>query len=81
MASVLDEIRQHIAASDARYGPFASTHEALGVACEEWDELRAAIHSNKLASVEEECIDLAAVLIRLAEDLRGNLYIKDRSIR
>lgn len=79
--AVLDDIREHIDASDKRYGPFASTHEALGVACEEWDELRAAIHSNKLASVEEECIDLAAVLIRLAEDLRGNLYTQNRSIR
>ena len=49
-----------------RYGPFASTHEALGVACEEWDELRAAIHANDLESVHKEAIDLAAVLYRLA---------------
>ncbi|MCC6271109.1 MAG: hypothetical protein IT190_07515 [Microbacteriaceae bacterium] len=53
-------------AAEDRYGPFASSHEALGVACEEWDELRAAIHSNDMDAIGSEAIDLAAVLYRLA---------------
>lgn len=37
---IMAEIEARIAAAQKRYGAFASTHEALGVACEEWDELR-----------------------------------------
>lgn len=58
-----------IGMAEARYGAFASTHEAMGVALEEWDELREAIKSNKMSSIEWECLDLAAVLIRLAENI------------
>lgn len=72
---VLDRIRT----ADARYGPFASSHEALGVACEEWDELRAAIHSNNLEAVQQECLDLAAVLIRLHEQIDSSESLRQRS--
>jgi NTP pyrophosphatase (non-canonical NTP hydrolase) len=75
------EIEARIAKASARYGDFASTHEALGVAVEEWDELRDAIRANALASVEHECLDLAAVLIRLARDLRDSNYTRNRSIK
>lgn len=76
------EIEARITAAEERYGSFASTHEALGVASEEWDELRDAIRSNRLASVTEECLDLAAVLIRLARSLRNNdSRIKSRSTK
>ena len=75
-----DRLNSRMAASDARYGPFASTHEALGVACEEWDELRAAIHSNDLEAVRSECLDLAAVLIRLADSLT-NPATRNRSVK
>ena len=68
-SETLYEIRDRIVKADKRYGSFASTHEALGVAAEEWDELREAIRSNKMASIEWECLDLAAVLIRLARDI------------
>ena len=61
-----------------RYGSFASTHEALGVCSEEWDELRDAIRANKLESVREEALDLAAALLRLAEACREPKFI-DRS--
>jgi hypothetical protein len=67
---ILHEIEAKAELAAGRYGPFASTHEALGVALEEWDELRAAIHSNALGAVEMECIDLAAVLFRLARACR-----------
>jgi hypothetical protein len=73
-------LRQRIAAAQARYGPFASTHEALGVAVEEWDEFRDAIRSNDLAAVQHECLDLAAVLIRLADALATNDALRARSI-
>ena len=63
------EIEARIERAARRYGPFASTHEALGVAIEEWDELRDAIHANDMRAVRHECLDLAAVLIRLARDL------------
>lgn len=48
-----------------RYGDFTSTHEALGVLVEEFDELRAAIHANKLASISTEACQVAAVALRL----------------
>ena len=75
------ETEERIAAAQARYGDFASTHEALGVASEEWDELRAAIHANALSSVEDECLDLAAVLIRLARNLRNGQTTAKRSTK
>lgn len=75
------EVEERISAAGKRYGAFASTHEALGVACEEWDELRDAIRANALASVEQECLDLAAVLIRLTRDLRNSNYTKARSVK
>jgi NTP pyrophosphatase (non-canonical NTP hydrolase) len=67
---IFDDVSTVIEAAQYRYGPFASTHEALGVAVEEWDELRAAIQSNDLGAVADECIDLAAVLVRLARACR-----------
>jgi hypothetical protein len=63
---VLDEIEEHIVRAQKQHGDFASTHEALGVALEEWNELCDAVHSNVPWAVRDECIDLAAVLIRLA---------------
>lgn len=73
------ELDARIAAAHAKYGDFASTHEALGVALEEWDEFRDAVRANALASVEHECLDLAAVLIRLARMLRASNYQHRRS--
>jgi NTP pyrophosphatase (non-canonical NTP hydrolase) len=75
------EIEDRIDSAQKRYGHFASTHEALGVACEEWDELRDAIRANKIGSVEAECLDLAAVLIRLARSLRSNNDTRARSVK
>lgn len=48
-----------------KYGDFTSTHEALGVMIEEFDELRAAIHANKLASISNEAMQVSAVALRL----------------
>jgi hypothetical protein len=79
--SVIDLLNARMAAAARRYGPFASTHEALGVACEEWDELRSAIHANNMPRVEAECLDLASVLIRLALSLRSSESARLRSIK
>jgi hypothetical protein len=75
------EIDRRIQLADAKYGAFASTHEALGVALEEWDELRLAVQRNALAGVEHECLDLAAVLIRLARMLRACGWDHPRSVK
>lgn len=69
MDSVLKDIESIIQKSEDKYGSFASTHEAIGVAVEEWDELREAIHLNDIIATRNECIDLAAVLIRLARSI------------
>jgi NTP pyrophosphatase (non-canonical NTP hydrolase) len=65
-AFTLADLEARVRAADARYGRFASTHEALGVALEEWQELVEAVRSNVLQDVASEALDLAAVCIRLA---------------
>lgn len=81
LKEILGEIENRIDGASFRYGPFASTHEALGVASEEWDEFRQAIHSNDLRAVADECLDLAAVLIRLARDLMESKPTQRRSVK
>jgi NTP pyrophosphatase (non-canonical NTP hydrolase) len=78
---LFDEITAHVTISQNRYGNFASTHEALGVALEEWNELQHAIQANAIESIREEAIDLAAVLIRLAEQCRTADGLKARSMK
>ncbi len=73
-----EELQSRITAAQDRYGPFASTHEALGVATEEWHELIDAIRSNMLLELREECLDLAAALIRLADTIHD---VEDRSVK
>ncbi len=68
--SMLRDIADEAATADARYGPFHSTHEGLGVLIEEVAELTDAIRSNKIGSVEMEAIQVAAVALRLAESCR-----------
>jgi hypothetical protein len=46
------ELCQRISAADRRYGPFSSTHEALGVCSEEWLELQVAIKSNDFEAIQ-----------------------------
>lgn len=75
------ELDRRMERAEKRYGVFASSHEALGVACEEWDELRAAIKSNDLHAIAAECLDLAAVLIRLAEDIQQQESTQLRSVK
>ena len=63
----LRQLRWQIKQDDAMHGGFNSTHEALGVLTEEFDELKAAIHANALASVSHEAMQVSAVALRLYE--------------
>lgn len=79
--STINLLSARMDCAEVRYGPFSSTHEALGVAMEEWDELRMAIHANELSAVRSECLDLAAVLIRLHDQLAVGGKIIKRSMK
>ena len=76
-----DDLRVVMDKAQARYGDFASTHEALGVAMEEFDELREAIHDNDMDAVAHEAIDLAAVLLCLVECLDKSDAMRARSVK
>lgn len=66
-ASTLRHIASEAEEAAAIYGPFSSTHEALGVITEEFHELIEAIRSNDLAAVSREVLQVAAVAARLAD--------------
>ena len=74
-----DVIATEIKYADTRYGPFKSTHEALGVLVEEMSELVDAIRSNKLESVFIEACQVSAVAARLAHGLREHGPMRQRS--
>ena len=76
---ITDAIESRIDAADMRYGTFASSHEALGVIMEEFDELREAIRSNDPVRIHDECLDMAAPLIRLAISMRNSKETRNRS--
>jgi hypothetical protein len=63
---ILSDLFSRMDAAEHRYGAFASPHEALGVALEEWHEFIDAIRANDDAAAVYEAVDLAAVLIRFA---------------
>jgi NTP pyrophosphatase (non-canonical NTP hydrolase) len=62
------EVADEMERAHDKYGPFFSTHEALGVIAEEYHELVEAIRSNKSFSIQAEAIQLAAACIRLASE-------------
>ena len=72
-------IGERIRNAKEAYGPLASTHEAMGVALEEWDELKAAVHLNAREAIREEALDLAAILIRMYDELRPGSDMAKRS--
>ena len=67
--ALLTQLSDEAESAQERYGPFASTHEGLGVLTEEYQELIEAIRSNDLKAVEREAIQVAAVAARIAESL------------
>jgi hypothetical protein len=72
-------LTERMSRNQQRYGPFSSSHEALGVCVEEWDELRAAVHANDLEQTRHECLDLAAALIRWHDQLTPGSEMAKRS--
>lgn len=70
---------EFMARDDSIFGDFASTHEALGVAMEEWQEFIDAIRSNDQDEVQQECLDLVVVLLRLFEQLDSSESLRKRS--
>jgi len=66
LGNVSIRIQCEINSARAKYGPFTSTHEGLGVLMEEMKELVDAIHANDIESVCDESIQIAAVAYRLA---------------
>lgn len=75
------EMDERMERAQARYANFASCHEALGVALEEWNELQDAVKANAIEGVREEALDLAAVLIRLAIQCRTSQNLRSRSVK
>lgn len=69
--STLRHVAHEAEEAAAIYGPFKSTHEALGVLTEEFHELIAAIRSNDLAAVSREAIQVSAVAARLSDQCAG----------
>lgn len=78
-SGLLNEILQEVANAEALYGTFTSTHEALGVLLEEFDEVADAIRNNWGESVRREAIQVAAVALRLAYYCRGHAAFAERS--
>jgi len=74
-----DGLYDRIDEADSLYGDFQSTHEALGVAVEEWQELGDEIRANDPEKIKRECLDLAAVLIRLHDQIDSSQRLKARS--
>lgn len=81
LSQSFQEIYKRVNRANDRYGSLASTHEGIGVALEEWDELRDAVKANDFNLIYDECLDLAAVLIRMAEEVINNNTTKNRSTK
>jgi len=66
MKSLLQAIDAEVSRAEDIHGQFNSTHEALGVLLEEFDELKEAIHANNRTRIWREDVQVAAVAYRLA---------------
>jgi hypothetical protein len=66
------EVADEMERAHDKYGPFFSTHEALGVITEEYHELIRGIQGNWQVNIREESIQLAAACLRLARQCEGN---------
>lgn len=68
---VAKAIQDEANAARDKYGDYTSTHEAYGVLAEEVAELLDAIRSNKRWSIQREAMQVAAVAMRLSQQLEG----------
>lgn len=78
--NLTDAMRNEMAHAQARYGPFASTHEAFGVLTEEVAELTEAIRGNRMDRIRGEALQVATVALRLAESCEDREFI-GRSVK
>jgi len=79
LSKAMAEAQHRGAMARKKYGEFSSTHEAYGVLAEEVDELLDAIRCNDAQWVIDEAIDVAAVAIRLANEIANRGAICKRS--
>ena len=71
MKTILQSIEAEVSRAENIHGQFNSTHEALGVLLEEFDELKDAIRANDLDAIYLEAIQVASVAYRLAWECRN----------
>jgi NTP pyrophosphatase (non-canonical NTP hydrolase) len=71
-----EDVAREAVTAEVKYGSFTSAHEGYGVLAEEVAELLAAIRSNKLFSIQEEAIQVAAVALRIAQSLENSATAK-----
>ena len=65
ISSALEQVLREAERANTKYGDFTSTHEALGVLLEEFEELRDAVHSNGIGAIGREALQVSAVALRL----------------
>lgn len=68
-SELVDSVVSEAARADARWGPFASSHEGYGVLAEEVAELLVVIRLNRFDLIRREAIQVAAVALRLADSM------------
>lgn len=77
MAEVIVDVQRLAARAQAKHGAFASAHEAYAVLLEEveeyWDEVRKRNHDRDMQRMYQELLDVAAVALRAAEQIRAAL--------
>ena len=76
---MIKRIEREAKRAGARFGPFHSSHEGLGVLREEYLELEDAIRANDGTAIRRESIQIAAVALRLAE-ATATPEFKERSL-
>ena len=76
---VVEDLLKVARRAEETYGPYTSTHEALGVIAEEIWELTQAIRLGHAESVRQEAIDVAVAALRLARQCRGFEAFDQRS--
>ena len=64
---------------ELRYGPLASTYEALGILIGQLGMLGAAIHQKDIPMVENTSKDMASTLLRLADACHRGGEFAERS--
>lgn len=74
MINYLERLRAEMSRSDAKYGDYASAHEAYGVLLEEVAEIFDAIRlrpddPEREVRIREESIQVASVALRLAQQI------------